>query len=78
MGEDLEVRVRIPFWRLAKIRRGETLLFSYILYKSRSHRDKVNAKVMKDTRIAKLGGAKGMPFDVKRITFGNFKVLVEA
>ena len=55
---------------------GETVVFSWIRYKSRAHRDRVNAKVMKDPRLAAMCDAKNMPFDVKRMLYGGFKVLV--
>ena len=55
----------------------ETVMFSWIVYKSRAHRDRVNAKVMKDPRIMKMLG-QPMPFDVRRMAYGGFKVLVEA
>jgi uncharacterized protein YbaA (DUF1428 family) len=55
------------------------VIFSYIVYKSRKHRDRVNAKVMKDPRIKEeMGDFKDMPFDAKRMIYGGFKVLVEA
>jgi uncharacterized protein YbaA (DUF1428 family) len=53
-------------------------MFSYIVYKSRAHRDKVLAKVMKDPRLAKMMDPKAMPFDGKRMIYGGFKVLVDA
>jgi len=56
-----------PFTRGIKTKPGDTVLFSYIVFKSRAHRDRVNAKVMKDPRIANLMGSKPMPFDVKRM-----------
>jgi uncharacterized protein YbaA (DUF1428 family) len=60
-----------------KTKPGDTVLFSYIVFKSRAHRDRVNAKVMKDPRIAKMMGSKPMPFDVKRMLYGGFKTIVE-
>ena len=54
------------------------MLFSYIMFKSRAHRDRVNAKVMKDPRLAKMMDPKAMPFDVKRMMYGGFKTIVEA
>jgi uncharacterized protein YbaA (DUF1428 family) len=54
----------------------ETVVFSYIVFKSRAHRDRVNAKVMKE--MEKMCAPKDMPFDVKRMVYGGFKVLVEA
>ena len=63
-----------PFPRQLKLKPGETVVFSWIVYKSRAHRDKVNAKVMKDPRLAM--DSKRMPFDVKRMLYGGFKTLV--
>jgi uncharacterized protein YbaA (DUF1428 family) len=74
VGDDLEVKWGTPFSRMLKLRRGETVVFSYVVYKSRAHRDRVNAKVMKD--MASMGIPKEMPFDVKRMVYGGFKVLV--
>jgi len=74
-GDDLRPGMGIPFPRLAKSRRGETVMFSFIVYTSRAHRDRVNAAVMKDPRLANMTD---MPFDVKRMAYGGFKVLVDA
>jgi uncharacterized protein YbaA (DUF1428 family) len=60
-----------------KLKPSETVMFSWITYKSRAHRDRVNAKVMKDKRIAGMD-LKSMPFDAKRMIYGGFKVIVEA
>ena len=76
VGDDLQTKWGMPFPRLTKLKRGETVLFSYIVYKSRAHRDRVNAKVMKDPRLAKM--PKKMPFDMKRMVYGGFKVVVDA
>ena len=76
VGDHLKVKGVVPFTRLAKAKPGETVFFSWIVYKSRAHRDRVNAKVMKDPRMAKIA-PKTMPFDVKRMAYGGFKVLVE-
>ena len=74
VGDDLKVKWGIPFLRLAKVKAGETVVFSYIVYKSRAHRDRVNAKVMKE--MEKTPMPKDMPFDMKRMAYGGFKVLV--
>jgi uncharacterized protein YbaA (DUF1428 family) len=66
-----------PFPRLARLKPGETVFFSYILYKSKAHRNQVNAKVMKDPRLAEMMDPKKMPFDLKRMAYGGFKVLVD-
>src|SRR5215510_3245011 len=65
------------FPRSVKLKPSETVMFSWITYKSRAHRDRVNAKVMKDKRIAGMD-LKLMPFDAKRMIYGGFKVIVEA
>jgi uncharacterized protein YbaA (DUF1428 family) len=78
VGDDLQVTMGLPFPRLAKLKPGETVVFSWIVYKSRSHRDRVNAKVMKDPRIKEMCDEKAMPFDIKRMSHGGFKMLVDA
>jgi len=74
-GDDLKVKFGVPFPRLIKPRPGETVVFSYIVFKSRAHRDRVNAKVMKDPRVAEMCDPKKMPFDVKRMAYGGFKLI---
>ncbi len=76
-AEDLTAPCGVPFPRLLKLKRGETAVFSYIVYRSRAHRDRVNAKVMQDPRLQKMVG-KPMPFDMKRMTYGGFRTLVDA
>ena len=66
------------FPRSVKQKPNETVVFSWIVYKSRAHRDRVNAKVMKDKRLAKMMDVKLVPFDAKRMIYGGFKVLVDA
>ncbi|MBI4719550.1 MAG: DUF1428 domain-containing protein [Planctomycetes bacterium] len=78
VGDDLNVKFGVPFPRLVKPKAGETVVFAWIVYKSRAHRDRVNAKVMKDPRLAKMMETVKMPFDCKRMVYGGFKVLVEA
>ena len=77
VGDDLKVKMGIPFTRIVKLKPGETIVFAYIVYKSRAHRDSVNAKVMKDPRVAEMCDPEDMPFDCKRMTYGGFKVLVD-
>jgi uncharacterized protein YbaA (DUF1428 family) len=76
VGEDLKTPMGLPFPKLTKLKAGETVVFSFIVYKSRAHRDKVNAKVMKDPRILESMKV-AMPFDLKRMAYGGFNVLVE-
>jgi len=78
IGDDLMTKMGIPFPKVAKAKTGETVIFAYIVYKSRAHRDRVNAKVMKDPRMHSMGDHKDMPFDCKRMAYGGFKVLVGA
>ncbi|HET9528500.1 MAG TPA: DUF1428 domain-containing protein [Pyrinomonadaceae bacterium] len=77
VGDDLEVKFGLPFTKLAKPKPGETVIFSFIVYKSRAHRDQVNAKVMSDPRLNKMMEKGPMPFDVKRMAYGGFKGLVD-
>jgi uncharacterized protein YbaA (DUF1428 family) len=76
VGDDLDVKGVGSFPRKLKVKRGETVVFSWIVYKSRAHRDRVNRRVMKDPRIAGMG-PESMPFDVKRMLYGGFKVFVD-
>ncbi len=78
LADDVKVGKRTSFPRSVKMKPGETVVFSWIVYKSRAHRDRVLAKVMKDPRLAKMMSAKPMPFDAKRMIYGGFKVLVAA
>jgi len=76
VGDDLETKWGIPFPKMMKLKPGEVVVFSYIVFKSRAHRDRVNAKVMKE--MEKMGEPKDMPFDIKRMVYGGFKILVES
>ena len=76
VADDVKKGKWTSFPRSVKLKAGETVVFAYIVYKSRTHRDKVNAKVMKDPRLASMMNPKEMPFDGKRMIYGGFKVLV--
>jgi uncharacterized protein YbaA (DUF1428 family) len=82
IGDDLDIKGIVTFPRRAKAKPGETVVFSWITYKSRAHRDLVNKKVMKDPRMLRMmkdmTDPKKTPFDPKRMSMGGFKVLVEA
>jgi uncharacterized protein YbaA (DUF1428 family) len=78
VGDDLKVKMGAPFPRRIKAKPGETVVFSWIVFKSRADRDRVNARVMKDPRITGMMDEKEMPFDVKRMLYGGFKIIVEA
>jgi len=78
IGDDLDSEHGLPFPKLAKLKKGETVAFSWIVYKSRAHRDRVLKKVMADPRIAEdMKDMKSMPFDLKRMSYGSFKPIVD-
>jgi uncharacterized protein YbaA (DUF1428 family) len=77
IADDVKKGKWTSFPRSVKLKPNETVMFSYIVYKSRKDRDRINAKVMKDSRIAGMD-MKDMPFDGKRMIYGGFKVLVDA
>jgi uncharacterized protein YbaA (DUF1428 family) len=77
VGEDLNVKMGLPFPKLAKAKAGETVVFSWIVYKDKAHRNRVNKAIMKDPRIVKMMQGPH-PFDCKRMGYGGFKVLVSA
>jgi uncharacterized protein YbaA (DUF1428 family) len=76
IGDDVPYGKRTSFPRGVKLKDDEVVFFSYIVYKSRRHRDQVNKKVMADPRMAALQ-PKDMPFDAKRMIWGGFKSFVE-
>ena len=75
-GDDLNTELAMSFTRGLKIKSGETVVFAYVVFKSRAHRDKVNAKVMKDPRLQEMCDPKAMPFDSKRMLYGGFTTIV--
>ena len=77
VADDVTWGKRTSFPRSVKMQKNETVVFAYITYKSRSHRDQVSAKVMKDKRTAKMMNPKAMPFDAKRMIFGGFKTIID-
>ena len=78
VAEDVKVGKLTSFPRSVKMKPGETVVFSWITYKSRAQRDRVNAKVMADARLKSMMDPKSMPFDTKRMIYGGFKGLVKA
>ena len=78
VADDLRAKWALPFTKMVKPKPGETIFFSYIVYKSRKHRDQVNKKVMSDPSM-KDPKYKDMPmpFDMKRMAYGGFKVFVD-
>jgi uncharacterized protein YbaA (DUF1428 family) len=77
MGDDTPFGKLTSFPRSVKLKKGETAWFSFIVYRSRKDRDRINAKVMQDKRFAKYMNPKSMPFDAKRMIFGGFKILID-
>jgi uncharacterized protein YbaA (DUF1428 family) len=77
VADDVKPGKATSFPQAVKLKPGEVVVFSWITYKSRAHRDKVNAKVMKDPRLAAMMDPKSMPFDGKRMFWGGFKTLLE-
>ena len=77
VGDDLDAKFCLSFTKGLKIKPSETVFFSYIVYKSRAHRDAVNKKIMNDPRIAAMCDPKDTPFDCKRMLYGGFKAIVE-
>ncbi len=78
VGEDLDVKFGLPFTRGIKTKPGETVVFSYVVYKSRAQRDRINAKVMNDPRIKEMCDFNNMPFDCKRMIYGGFETIAHA
>jgi uncharacterized protein YbaA (DUF1428 family) len=78
VAEDVKVGKLTSFPRSVKLKPDETVVFSWITYKSRAQRDKINAKVMADPRLKSMADPKSMPFDTKRMIYGGFASLVKA
>ena len=78
VSEDLNVGFGLSFSKLLKLKEGEVAVFSWITYKSKAQRNKVNAAVMKDPRMNEICAAGDMPFDDKRMSWGGFKTLLSA
>ncbi|MBM4185853.1 MAG: DUF1428 domain-containing protein [Gemmatimonadetes bacterium] len=76
VGEDLEVKGVTSFQRLLRLKPGETAMFAWIVFKSRAHRDRVNARVMKDARMRPPANRAAMPFDPRRMAYGGFQIIV--
>lgn len=78
VGDDLTPKCGLPFPKALKIKPSETVVFSFIVFKSRKHRDSVNTRVMADPRLTAGLNRKKMPFDVKKMSYGGFETIVEA
>ena len=77
VADDVKRGKFTSFPQSVKLKPGEVVWFSWIIYKSRKHRDQVNAKVMKDPRLAATMDPKAMPFDIKRMIYGGFRSMVD-
>jgi uncharacterized protein YbaA (DUF1428 family) len=77
VGDDLDSPMGLPFPKMVKPKADEVIVFSFIVYKSKTHRNAVNKKVMSDPRIANMCDPKNTPFDVKRMCYGGFKTFVQ-
>jgi uncharacterized protein YbaA (DUF1428 family) len=78
IADDVKPGKRTSFPQAVKLKANEVVWFSWIEYKSRRHRDAVNAKVMKDPRLGQFMDPKAMPFDGKRMFWGGFKMVINA
>lgn len=75
VGDDMNVQWALPFPKMAKAKKDETVVFSWVVYKSRAHRDRVNKKMMNDPRMKDM--PKDMPFDMKHMAYGGFKTIID-
>ena len=78
VADDVKVGKLTSFPRSVMLKPGEIVIFSWITYKSRAQRDRVNTKVMADKRLADMMDTKTLPFDAKRMIYGGFESLVKA
>lgn len=78
VGDELTTKlIGSPFPKMAKLKKSETIVFSWIVYKSKAHRNRVCAKVMSDPRLAPMMNPAKMPFDMKRMAMGGFRTIVD-
>ncbi len=77
VGEDLNIKMGVPFRKLTKAKPSEVVIFAFITYKSKKQRDSINKKVMADPRMASLCDPDKPPFDMKRFSYGGFETLVK-
>lgn len=76
VADDVQPGKVTSFPQSVKLKKGETVVFAYAVYKSRAHRDRVMKKVMSDPRLADMMDLKSLPFDSKRMFWGGFKTIV--
>ena len=77
VGDDLQVQGMVSFLKTAKVRPGETVVLSWVVYRSKADRKRITAKVMADPRLAEMSDPRNSPFDMRRMAYGGFKVLVD-
>ena len=77
VADDVPPGKQTSFPKGVKLRKGEEVWFSWIVYRSRKDRDRVNAKCMKDPRLAHMMTAGAMPFDGKRMVYGGFRMVID-
>ncbi len=78
VGDDMKTPMGIPFPKLANAKKTDTVVFSWIVYKSKAHRNAVNKKVMSDKRLIEDMDMDNMPFDCTKMSYGGFKPIVKA
>lgn len=77
VGDDLNVKMCNTFPNLTRKKPNETVFFSYVVYKSRKHRDSVNKKIMSDPAMSEMCDPNDLPFEMKKLYYGGFKPLVD-
>ena len=78
IGDDLDTKDMVSFPQLAKVSPDETVVFSWVVFESREHRDLFNARIMADPRLKEMGDPNVQPFDCKRVAYGGFRTLVHS
>jgi uncharacterized protein YbaA (DUF1428 family) len=77
VADDVKRGKVTSFPQAVKLKPGETVFFSYIVFRNKAERNRINAKVMKDKRIADMMDPKKMPFDARRMFWGGFRTVVD-
>ena len=77
VGVDLKAPFGLPFPKLTKLKAGEAVVFAWITYRSKGQRDRITKRVMEDPRLAKMMDPASMPFDMRRMSYGGFKMMVD-
>ncbi len=77
VADDVKPGKRTSFPQAVKLKPDEVVVFSWIVYKSRADRNRINASAMKDPRLAEMMDPKSMPFDGKRMFMGGFKLMID-